>query len=95
MHSASGPDSDMDLALQPIVTQPRERRRWVGPAVLVLLMLLVVGVALLLRFGGYILFSPTSLPSHAQVAIVLQGSEIGEAARRGRAFQLQIGRAHV
>lgn len=88
MHSVSAPDSEMDLALQPIVKLPRERRWWVGSAVLVLLMLLVVGVALLLRFGGYILFSPTSLPSHAQVAVVLQGSEVGEAARRDRAFQL-------
>ena len=82
------PDSEKDLALQPIAARPKGPGWSAGSAALVLLVLALVGLTLLLRFGGYILFSPTSLPSHAQAAVVLQGSEIGEAARRERAFQL-------
>ena len=42
----------------------------------------------LLRWGGVLLVSSDPLPSHADVAIVLQGSVLGEIARVGGAVQL-------
>ena len=71
-----------------LLSNPVKRQSWPGSVAASLLVFVVVGFILLLRLGGYILFSPTALPSHAQVAVVLQGSDIGEAARRDRAFQL-------
>jgi uncharacterized SAM-binding protein YcdF (DUF218 family) len=46
------------------------------------------GVACLLRFGGYLLVAQEPLPSHAQVAVVLQGSINGVIARRAEALNL-------
>jgi DUF218 domain len=86
-YSVSPPDREMDVGLQPIAARPKRRVSVAGSLALALFVLLL-GFALLLRFGGHILFSPTALPSHAQAAVVLQGSEIGEAARRAKAFQL-------
>lgn len=83
MHSASGSDREMDLRPNPL--NPRWSPGWIA---LVLLTFVVLVFILLLRLGGYILVSPTPHPSHAQAAVVLQGSEVGEAARRDRAFQL-------
>ena len=53
-----------------------------------LLLLCAVGVLGLLRWGGYVLVSSDSLPPHADVAIVLQGSVLGEIARVAGAAQL-------
>jgi hypothetical protein len=87
-HSVPTSESEKELDLQPIAARPKGPRWSAGLAAVILLVLSLLGLTLLLRFGGYILFSPNSLPSHAQTAVVLQGSEIGEAARRDRAFQL-------
>ena len=82
MHSAPTAHRETDFRPKPL------KRQWSLGSVARRLLMFVVVVILLLRFGGYILFSPTVLPARAQVAVVLQGSDIGEAARRDRAFQL-------
>jgi len=79
----------------------KRSRRWRRPrlssrtvAVLVVGGLLVAAV---LRFGGRVLVVADPLPEHADVAIVLDGSSAGLAARRTEAMELlQQGRvAHV
>ena len=87
-YSVPASEGEKELDLRPIAARPKGPRWSAGLAALILLVLSLLGLTLLLRFGGYILFSPTSLPSHAQAAVVLQGSESGEAARRDRAFEL-------
>ena len=61
-------------------------RRWVWISI-VLAVLVCLGV-LLLRFGGEMLVRTDSLPSHAQAAIVLNGSAAGVAARIQAAVEL-------
>lgn len=45
-------------------------------------------VASMLRWGGYLLVASDPLPSHADVAVVLQGSTLGEKARVAGAMAL-------
>jgi len=49
---------------------------------------LAVMVAALMRWGGYLLISNEPLPSHLDVAVVLQGSILGEKARVAGAVRL-------
>lgn len=59
------------------------RGRWVW------LLAILMGLALcFLYWGGYILVTENRLPAHAQAAVVLQGSIIGERARLDGAMQL-------
>ena len=59
------------------------RWRWLG-----LLAILVVLALCILRWGGFILVAQDQLPAHAQAAVVLQGSIVGEKARLDGALQL-------
>ncbi len=64
--------------------RPRLPYRW-------LLWLLVASLAVLLpllRWGGYLLVANNSLPAHAQGAVVLQGSVLGEMTRVAGAIRL-------
>jgi uncharacterized SAM-binding protein YcdF (DUF218 family) len=47
-----------------------------------------VGVACLLRLGGYLLVASDALPAHAQVAVALAGSQVGARARNAGAVSL-------
>jgi len=51
-------------------------------------MFLAIVAAALLRWGGYLLISDKPLPSHFDVAVVLQGSVLGEKARVAGAVRL-------
>jgi uncharacterized SAM-binding protein YcdF (DUF218 family) len=59
------------------------RRRWVLASVSIVLI-----VAAVLYWGGSFLVVTTALPAHAQAAVVLQGSIVGEKARLDGALQL-------
>lgn len=52
------------------------------------LLLLLLGGAVILRWGGNLLIAPDSLPAHADALVVLTGSVHGEEARRQEAFRL-------
>ena len=52
------------------------------------LLLVALGVAGLLGWGGDVLVAPDSLPAHAEVLVVLTGSATGEQARREEAVRL-------
>jgi DUF218 domain len=56
--------------------------------ILVTALLLVLGAVCLLRWGGVLLVSSDPLPRHADVAVVLQGSVLGEMARVAGAVRL-------
>lgn len=59
------------------------------------LFLMSVGTILFLRFAGYILVAPESIPQHADVAVVLQGG-VGETRLAEAIHLLQQGRVdHV
>jgi uncharacterized SAM-binding protein YcdF (DUF218 family) len=62
----------------------RPRFRWVSGLLVVSLAFLLA----LLRWGGYLLVASNSLPSHAESAVVLQGSVLGEMARVAGAVKL-------
>jgi uncharacterized SAM-binding protein YcdF (DUF218 family) len=66
-------------------------------SVFLLFAVLICGIALLLRFGGYILFVKDPLPLHAEVAVMLAGGDSAEDARLvGALKMLQEGRVdHV
>ena len=53
---------------------------------IVLVLSLVIGA--LLRFGGYLVVGPDSLPKHTQVVVVLGGSLAAETARREEGMRL-------
>jgi hypothetical protein len=59
------------------------RRRWLLILVLVVILLIVI-----LHWGGSFLIATDPLPAHAQAAVVLQGSIVGEKARLDGALQL-------
>ena len=71
-------------------TAIKERRsfkqtlRWIAALVALLLVL----VALLMLWGGYLLESSEPLPAHVDGAVVLEGSLVGERARLAGAMQL-------
>jgi len=52
------------------------------------LIALVAVLLPLLRWGGYLLVASNSFPTHAQAAVVLQGSVLGEMARTAGAVRL-------
>lgn len=65
--------------------------------VFLVLAVLICGIALLLRFGGYILFVKDPIPQHAEVAVMLAGGDSAEDVRLAGALKmLQEGRVdHV
>jgi uncharacterized SAM-binding protein YcdF (DUF218 family) len=63
---------------------PRLPYRWL----LWLLIALLAVLLPLLRWGGYLLVASNSLPAHAQGAVVLQGSVLGEISRVAGAIGL-------
>jgi len=67
---------------------PRRRARPSHRWVLWALIPLLAAVLALLRWGGYLLVAGNSLPSHAEGALVLQGSVLGEIARVAGAVSL-------
>src|SRR5215471_3097166 len=76
----------MTTFVHPVSSTPRQsgsRRRWVVAFVSVVLI-----VAAVLYWGGSFLVAATALPAHAQAAVVLQGSIVGEKARLDGALQL-------
>jgi len=54
----------------------------------ILALLLLLGVAGLLTWGGDLLVAPDPLPAHAEVLVVLTGSQQGEQSRREEALRL-------
>ena len=56
--------------------------------VLLIAFALTAIVAILLRWGGYLLISDAPLPAHVDGAVVLQGSVLGEKARIAGAVRL-------
>lgn len=74
----------MTNALEPSGAPHRRTRR----ALLLLLAVLLAVVLALAHWGGYLLVAPNSLPAHAEGAVVLQGSVLGEIARVAGAVNL-------
>jgi len=56
--------------------------------ILSVILLPALGIALLLRFGGYILVSPEAPPEQADVAVMLAGKDSGEEARLALAMKM-------
>lgn len=81
----------MTDTLEPSGTRELGARRLSRWALWLLIALLAILLPLL-RWGGYLLVASNSLPAHAQGAVVLQGSILGEMARvAGAALLLREG----
>lgn len=72
--------------MSPSPQQHRERR-WL-PWTLTVLLAVVGGVGLLIRFSGSLLIVSDPLPAHSQVAVVLAGSSRDDPVRRAAALSL-------
>jgi hypothetical protein len=77
------------MALDGNIRNP-SRRPWRSYLRLVALVFFIVAIAAvcLLRWGGILLVSSDTLPAHSDVAVVLQGSVLGEMARVAGAVRL-------
>jgi uncharacterized SAM-binding protein YcdF (DUF218 family) len=56
--------------------------------IVLLMAMLVSGLALLLRFGGWVLISTKTPPAHADIAVMLAGKDSGEDARLAAAMRM-------
>ncbi|MGH9354817.1 MAG: hypothetical protein ACRD10_01650, partial [Terriglobia bacterium] len=80
-------DTQQNPPAQPPPSPPRRRRWWI-PIIVVAGLLIVAGCTALLRYGGYILVQTDSLPKHADVALVLDGGDVGLRARTAEGVRL-------
>lgn len=80
------PDPPPNPPAQPPPDPPR--RRWWIPVVVVVGLLIIAGFTALLRYGGYALVQTDPLPKHADVAIVLDGGDVGLRARTAEGVHL-------
>src|SRR5487761_18569 len=78
--SEKSPLSDNEVSSKPPRGPDRKSRRWI-PVAAVIFILIGAACAAILHFGGYALVRSDPLPKHADVALALDGGDVGLRAR--------------